>query len=90
MNRVASEGPPGFASRSLATKKVHYEDGPVVAVVAEDRYVAKGALELMDVDHEMLPAVADVEEATNPKSTLLLEEKQTNVMNHHIYSFSNV
>lgn len=43
--------------------KVRYQGEPVAAVVAEDRYIAKDALELIEVDYEPLKAVVNQEEA---------------------------
>ena len=39
---------------------------PVAAVVAEDRYTAKRAAELIDVSYEELPVVSDAEAALQP------------------------
>ena len=47
----------------LATNKVYFVGHPIAAVVARDRYAARDAAELVIVDYEDLPAVADVEEA---------------------------
>jgi carbon-monoxide dehydrogenase large subunit len=40
----------------LARDKVRFSGEPVAAVIAEDRYLAEDALELIDVDYEPLPA----------------------------------
>ena len=41
----------------LATDKVRFQGQEVAAVIAEDPYVAKDALELIDVDYEPLEVV---------------------------------
>ncbi|MGW2896971.1 hypothetical protein ACWDAO_20780 [Streptomyces sp. NPDC001212] len=41
----------------LATDKVRFQGQEVAFVVAEDRYAARDALELIDVEYEPLPAV---------------------------------
>jgi carbon-monoxide dehydrogenase large subunit len=41
----------------LATDKVRFQGQEVAFVVAEDRYSARDALELIDVEYEPLPAV---------------------------------
>jgi carbon-monoxide dehydrogenase large subunit len=48
----------------LAGDKVRYVGEPVAVVVAESRYLAEDALELIDVDYDPLPAVADARRAT--------------------------
>jgi carbon-monoxide dehydrogenase large subunit len=39
----------------LATDKVRFQGQEVAFVVAEDRYAARDALELIDVEYEILP-----------------------------------
>jgi carbon-monoxide dehydrogenase large subunit len=43
----------------LATDRVYYVGHPVAVVVAQDRYIAADAADLVDVDWEVLPAVGD-------------------------------
>jgi carbon-monoxide dehydrogenase large subunit len=43
----------------LAVGKVRFVGEPVAAVVADSRYIAEDALELIDVDYEELPVVVD-------------------------------
>ena len=47
----------------LATKRVYFVGHPVAVVVATDRYLAGDATDLVEVDYEVLPAVADPEKA---------------------------
>jgi aerobic carbon-monoxide dehydrogenase large subunit len=49
--------------RVLAKDKVLFVGHPIAAVVANDRYAAQDAVDLVMVDYEDLPAVVDVEEA---------------------------
>src|SRR5690625_393520 len=53
----------------LATDKVRFHGAEVAFVIAEDRYSARDALELIDVDYEPLEAVADAQR--DRKSTRL-------------------
>jgi aerobic carbon-monoxide dehydrogenase large subunit len=64
----------------LARGKVRYVGEPVAGVVAEDRYLAEDAAELLAIDYEPLPAVVDPEAATLPGAPLLHEEAGTNVL----------
>jgi carbon-monoxide dehydrogenase large subunit len=65
---------------ALASKKVRYVGEAVVAVVAEDRYFAEDALELIDIEYEPLGAVTDPEFAVSDDAPLLHEEAATNVL----------
>src|ERR1700722_7862441 len=65
---------------ALASKKVRYVGEAVVAVVAEDRYLAEDALELIEIDYEPLGAVTDPEFAASGDAPLLHEEAATNVL----------
>ena len=49
--------------RVLATGKALFVGHPIVAVVATDKYAARDALDLIDIDYDELPAVVDVEAA---------------------------
>jgi aerobic carbon-monoxide dehydrogenase large subunit len=49
--------------RVLATDHVVFVGQPIAVVVANDRYAARDAIDLIMVDYEELPAVVDVEEA---------------------------
>jgi carbon-monoxide dehydrogenase large subunit len=50
----------------LATERVYFVGHPVAVVVATDRYVAADAADLIEVDYEVLKAVADPEKALAP------------------------
>jgi len=65
---------------ALAWKKVRYVGEAVVAVVAEDRYLAEDALELIDIEYAPLGAVSDPELAVSEDAPLLHEEAATNVL----------
>ncbi len=47
----------------LAKDRVYYAGHPVAVVVATDRYIARDALDLIEVEYEPLPAVTDPEKA---------------------------
>ena len=64
----------------LARDKVRYVGEPVVGVIAQSRYYAEDALELVAIDYEPLAAVSDAEQAVRPGAPLLHEEAGTNVM----------
>ena len=63
----------------LARSKVRYVGEPVVAVVAENRYLAEDAGGLISLDLDPLPDVANPEAALEDR-TLLHEEAGTNII----------
>ena len=62
---VAGRGIPDTPRPPLAEHEVKFVGDPVALVVAESRYVAEDAIELVDVDYDPLPAIADVTKAVN-------------------------
>ena len=66
----------GDTQAVLATDKVRFQGQEVACVVAEDRYVAHDALELIDVDYEPLPAVVDPFRALEAGAPLIRDDKE--------------
>nr|WP_207956853.1 xanthine dehydrogenase family protein molybdopterin-binding subunit [Rubrobacter tropicus] len=62
----------------LARGEVNHAGDGVAAVVATDRYKAQDALEFIEVDYEVLPAVVDVEAALEEGAPLVHEGLGTN------------
>lgn len=62
----------------MAINKVRYVGDPVAVVVAENRYVAEDARNLVEVEYQPLPAVADPEVALQPEAPLLYDELGSN------------
>ena len=58
----------------LATDKVRFQGQEVAFVVAEDRYAARDALELIDVDYEVLPPVVDAKRALDPDAPVIRDD----------------
>jgi aerobic carbon-monoxide dehydrogenase large subunit len=50
----------------LAQDRVYYVGHPIAVVVATDRYIAADAADAVEVEYEVLPAVADPEKALAP------------------------
>src|ERR671926_1349224 len=63
----------------LAHDKVRFVGEPLALVVAEDRYLAEDALELIEAEFEPLEPVLDAEAAQQPGAPLLYEEWGDNV-----------
>ncbi len=66
----------------LATDKVRFQGQEVAFVVAEDRYSARDALELIDVEYEPLPAVIDARHALDPDAPLIRDDLPGCTSNH--------
>ncbi len=64
----------------LAEGKVRFYGDPVAVVIADDRYTARDARDLIEVDYEPLPAAIDIEKAMQPGAPLLYEEFGTNIV----------
>src|SRR6202165_1919137 len=66
----------------LAKEKVRHVGEPLVIVIAENRYIAEDALDDIDVELELLPAVVDLEKALSAGSALVHEDVGSNVSAH--------
>jgi carbon-monoxide dehydrogenase large subunit len=64
----------------LARERVRYVGEPVAFVVAESRYVAEDALDLVEVDYDPLPPVTDARRALDTGSPVLHEVIDGNVV----------
>src|SRR5215212_314537 len=60
---VAGKDVPDTPRPPLAEGEVKFVGDPVALVVAESRYIAEDAAELVDVDYQPLPAIADFTQA---------------------------
>jgi len=66
----------------LATDKVRFQGQEVAFVIAEDRYAARDALELINVDYEPLPPVVDAKLALAPGAPLIRDDLEGRRDNH--------
>ncbi len=66
----------------LATDKVRFQGQEVAFVVARDRYAARDALELIDVDYEPLPVVTDPWRALEPDAAVVRDDLPGDAGNH--------
>src|SRR6266508_2807864 len=78
-NRVpAPTGTDRYLQPAIARDVVRYVGEPVALVVADDPYVARDALELIDVGYETLPACASTTEALGPGASRLFPGTDSN------------
>jgi aerobic carbon-monoxide dehydrogenase large subunit len=66
----------------LATDKVRFQGQEVAFVVAGDRYSARDALELIDVDYEPLDPVVDAKKALDPGAPVIRDDIEGKTDNH--------
>ena len=72
----------GDTQAVLATDKVRFQGQEVAAVVAEDLYTARDALELIEVDYDPLPAVVDPRDALDEGAPVIRDDKEGQDSNH--------
>jgi len=79
--------PVGHDEHALAVDKVRYVGDNVACVAAIDEATADQALELIDVEYEVLPAYFDPEEAMKAETNLIHENKLNNIEKdyHHVF-----
>ena len=79
--------PVGHDEYPLALDRVRYVGDNVACVVATSEAIADKALELIDVDYELLPAYFDPEESMKAETDLIHENKPHNLEKdyHHVF-----
>jgi 2-furoyl-CoA dehydrogenase large subunit len=74
---------------SLAVERVRYVGEPVALVVADTRYLAEDAADLVRVDYEPLEAVIDPQAARKPSALLLHPQAKTNEISVRKFSYGD-
>src|SRR5947199_760485 len=79
--------PVGHDEHALAVDKVRYVGDNVACVAAVDEATAEQALELIDVEYEVLPAYFDPEESMKAETDLIHDNKPHNIEKdyHHVF-----
>jgi carbon-monoxide dehydrogenase large subunit len=72
----------------LVTDKVRFQGQEVAAVIAEDPYVAKDALELIEVDYEPLEPIVTPQRALESDAPVIRTDKD-GVTDNHIYHWES-
>jgi aerobic carbon-monoxide dehydrogenase large subunit len=80
--QFSDEGSNRFLQRPLADGVVRYSGEPVAVVIADSRYRAEDAAELLYVDYEPIDVVLDADDAVQPGAPLLQPHAGTNVAGH--------
>jgi carbon-monoxide dehydrogenase large subunit len=66
----------------LATDKVRFHGQEIAFVIADDRYAARDALELIDVEYEVLDPVMDAKRALDDDAPVIRDDKEGQTDNH--------
>ncbi|MHA1108593.1 MAG: xanthine dehydrogenase family protein molybdopterin-binding subunit [Alphaproteobacteria bacterium] len=74
---------------ALAVDKVRYVGEPVVCIVANDRYVAEDAMQLVEVTYKALKPVMDPEAAVADDAIVLHEEAGSNMVSQRDFSYGD-
>lgn len=79
--------PVGHDEHALALDKVRYVGDNVACVVAISEAIAEKALELIEVDYELLPSYFDPEESMKAENDLIHDRKPHNLEKdyHHVF-----
>ncbi|MFN8439949.1 MAG: aerobic carbon-monoxide dehydrogenase large subunit [Caldilineaceae bacterium] len=73
----------------LAKSKVRHAGEPIAVVVAESRYIAEDAAQLVVVDYESLPAIVALEDALKTDAVLIHEDLDQNLNAHVVQTKGN-
>ncbi|MFL5002494.1 MAG: xanthine dehydrogenase family protein molybdopterin-binding subunit [Xanthobacteraceae bacterium] len=73
----------------IAVDRVRHMGEPVAVVVAQDRYLAEDALDLIDVEYEALPAVVDPLAALEPSAPVLHERLGGNLASDRSFRYGD-
>ena len=87
---VGTSSPEGWGSTPMAVDKARFVGEPVAAVAAGNRYIAEDALELIEVEYELLPTVATPDEAQAQDAPRVFEAQDSNVIHDRRYTWGDV
>jgi 2-furoyl-CoA dehydrogenase large subunit len=73
----------------IAIDKARYVGEPVAVVIADTRYIAEDACELIQVEYEVLPAVSDLRSATLREAAVIHEDVGSNLISRRSFSYGN-
>ncbi|HUI96711.1 MAG TPA: molybdopterin cofactor-binding domain-containing protein [Xanthobacteraceae bacterium] len=79
----------GVAYFPFAIDRARHVGEPVAVVVADTRYIAEDACELIAVDYEPLPAAASIAAALAPEAPVLHENAGANAVNRRSFRYGD-
>jgi 2-furoyl-CoA dehydrogenase large subunit len=74
---------------ALAMDRVRYVGDPVAVVVAESRYLAEDAADLITVEYTQLPAVTSIEDAIRDDAAVLHEAVGSNIVSDRNFRYGD-
>ena len=74
---------------ALAVERVRFVGEAVAVVVAKDRYIAEDALDLVEVNYNVLKPIIDAQEATAEGAPLVHADAGTNVMSDRNFIYGD-
>ena len=81
--------PVGHDEYPLALDKVRYVGDNVACVIAESEAIAEKAMELVEIEYEVLPAYFDPEESMKAQTDLIHDNKPGNLEKDYHHSFGD-
>jgi 2-furoyl-CoA dehydrogenase large subunit len=72
-----------------AVGRARYFGEPIAVVIAESRYLAEDALDLITVKYDPKPAVVSIEDALAPGTTVLHEEFGSNIVHERTFRYGD-
>lgn len=78
-----------FPYYPIAVERARYVGEPVAVVVAESRYVAEDACDLIEVEYDILPAAADLASAMAENAPLVHEQAGSNVISRRSFRYGD-
>ncbi len=75
---------------ALTSDKVRFVGDPIAMVVADSRYIAEDAIDLIQVDFDPLPPVPSLDVALDPASAPLYEEVGDNIAYHDTFTYGDI
>jgi 2-furoyl-CoA dehydrogenase large subunit len=73
----------------IAIDRVRYVGEPVAVIVADTRYIAEDACDLIEVEYDVLAAVADLRSATAENAPLVHEKAGSNVVSRRSFRYGD-
>jgi 2-furoyl-CoA dehydrogenase large subunit len=73
----------------IAIDRVRYVGEPVAVVVAQTRYLAEDACDLIELEYETLPAAADLEAAIAADAPVIHEKAGSNIVNRRTFRYGD-
>ncbi len=90
MRMFSQPGMERFLQRPLASDTVRYSGDPVAVVVAETRYLAEDAAELVAIDYEELEPIVTADRALEPSCSVLHPLAGTNLAGRFVVEYGDV